>query len=99
MWNLRARVYKSTSRVTWWDPDEDDSRPVGITVVFETGDTPRQPYATSDVLIVFAEQLEEDMKLRDTRWLYPGLHTWVLDLDALKGSFPELARFHWLDGI
>jgi hypothetical protein len=99
MWYLRGKVYRTTNSVSWWEPTEVAYQPQGLTISLELGDITKVPPNTDDAFITAAQLISNDIKFRDIKWIYPGIKTWVYDLDAMKRVFSELASLHWLTGM
>ena len=84
-------------RTDSWTLSSDDDAPTELHVRFDCALAHtflNQPPKRVEALDFIKGWLE----YHPTPWLTPGFREWILDLDTLKGTFPELSSLGWLKG-
>jgi hypothetical protein len=91
-----AATFDNSGEMVWKSTPQTPGRELGVRISFSW---PSQGRHYQRHMIF--RRLEEDLRRYSIEWLERGArgtNDWVIDLDALRGSFPHLDDLEWLEG-
>ncbi len=93
MWAFTARI-DSTGHISWQYSDNSrrDMRE-GANITFRLPTTKHRPRQEETLA-----KISETLMKKTVQWITPGLRKWILDLDGLRGQFPDIPSWPWFTG-